>query len=277
MSIVRTTEARRGCGYRKEGGLYLMGGRPSMACGKLPRRLDVCPTCHGGIKQSRGWTWIEPAPFFLDVKCDQTFPHADGTDHPLSEKGCLRCPLFDDNVILSAALRVQAGLLWIGEGFYPTPADFLAEGVAQGLSRRISALPKDFKVGTTRIFLAHPKAAPGWDDELGEFTDDGTGMGPGMFSSFVAEEVHYVVTEEEAEAYEAAEGLSLYVFETQQVAEARGTVQEIEADVAAVKKLRKLERQGITLVLPTRIDEHGQTVDEDGNLIGQPMEELPAY
>ena len=51
-------EARRGCGYRKVGGLYLMGGTGGMPCCKMPIPLHVCPTCHGGIKQTRGWSWI---------------------------------------------------------------------------------------------------------------------------------------------------------------------------------------------------------------------------
>ena len=56
-------EARRGCGYRKVGGLYLMGGTGGMPCCKMPIPLHVCPTCHGGIKQTRGWSWIDPQPW----------------------------------------------------------------------------------------------------------------------------------------------------------------------------------------------------------------------
>jgi len=48
----------------------------------------------------------------------------------------------------------KAGLLWIGEKFYKTPADFQKEGVAMGFSRRIKALPRGFKVGE-RVALHH--------------------------------------------------------------------------------------------------------------------------
>jgi len=51
----------------------------------------------------------------------------------------------------------KAGLLWIGEKFYKTPADFEREGVQMGLSRRISAIPRNFKVGETWVLLAHSK------------------------------------------------------------------------------------------------------------------------
>ena len=52
----------------------------------------------------------------------------------------------------------SAGLLWIGEKFYKTPAEFDAEAMQLGVSRRIHAIPRQFKVGETWILLAHPKA-----------------------------------------------------------------------------------------------------------------------
>lgn len=282
MSIFRTTETRRGCGYRKEGGLYLMAGKPAQVCGKFPVPLSVCPTCHGGIKQSRGWTWFEPAPFFMDLICKDQPQVGMGVGGSATDpiNQCPGCPVTHDMVLLSAALRVKAGLLWIGEGFYPTPGDFLAEGVAQGLSRRISALPKDFRVGVTRIFFAHPKAYPGWDEETGEFVDPETephlynceSKGPGIFGSFVAEEVHYIVTAEEAELYELAKGMTLEEFEGCE--SSVGLEVDLERGTAhknIVAGLRKKVRQGITLVLPTRVDDHGQTVDQDGNPTGEPL------
>lgn len=132
-------EQKRGCGYRKVGGLYLVSGGAGVPCDRLPIELSVCPCCHGGIKQSRGWTWIDVAMLV-------------GGDHgvPCLDSGF--CPLCHDVKQLG-----KAGLLWIGEKFYPTPADFDREGVAMGISRRISAIPRNFKVGETWILLAHPK------------------------------------------------------------------------------------------------------------------------
>lgn len=59
-----TNEPRRGCGYRKEGGLYLVGGGLSAPCGRLPIPLTVCPVCNGGIHPARGWTWVSPRALF---------------------------------------------------------------------------------------------------------------------------------------------------------------------------------------------------------------------
>jgi hypothetical protein len=56
---------------------------------------------------------------------------------------------------------LRAGLLWIGAAFYPTPEAFMEEAQRMGVSRRISAVPRDFKVGETWVALAHPKAIPG--------------------------------------------------------------------------------------------------------------------
>jgi hypothetical protein len=64
-------EPKRGCGYRKVGGLYLVVMGAGRHCGKMPIRAEVCPTCNGGIKPTRGWTWIDPAPLFADRPCDR--------------------------------------------------------------------------------------------------------------------------------------------------------------------------------------------------------------
>src|SRR5262249_34673856 len=109
-------EPKRGCGYRKVGGKYLVGGGYAVHCDRLPIPLSVCPCCHAGIKQSRGWTWVDVAMLV-------------GGEH----KDCLdgfTCPLCQ-----STDKMGKAGLLWIGEKFYPTPADFEREGVQMGLSR----------------------------------------------------------------------------------------------------------------------------------------------
>ncbi len=47
MAMIKTVinEPKRGCRYRKEGGLYLVSGRGAQVCGKLLIPLDVCPTC----------------------------------------------------------------------------------------------------------------------------------------------------------------------------------------------------------------------------------------
>lgn len=134
-----SVEARRGCGFRKIGGLYFVGGGPGVVCDRLPIPLEICPTCGHGIKQTRGFTWIELEPLVggLHPDCKDDFP----------------CPL-----CMRPDSLGRCGLLWIGERFYKTPLDFDREAAELGISRRISALPRGFVVGETWIVFAHPKA-----------------------------------------------------------------------------------------------------------------------
>ena len=135
-----SVEAKRGCGFRKVGGLYLVDDEAGRICGMLPLEMSVCPTCHAGIKQSRGWTWINAAKMFADVECK------------LGTSNCASCAASQFETM------DKVGLLWIGKKFYPTVEHFTQEAQAQGISRRLSAIPRDFVVGETWVFLAHPEA-----------------------------------------------------------------------------------------------------------------------
>ena len=137
-------EQKRGCGWRKVGGIYLVSEGTGSPCCKLPIRLHVCPTCDQGIKQTRGWSWIDPQPWLVG-EC---------------KTSAMWCPAADP-----ARLGDKVGLLWIGEKFYPTSADFVNEGHSMGWSRRIKVIPRGFKVGEHYIFLAHPKVFRGFADD----------------------------------------------------------------------------------------------------------------
>jgi len=184
-------EAKRGCGYRKVGGIYLVGGEGMHPCDRLPIELTVCPCCGGGIKQTRGWTWIDPVKLL-------------GDDHPICKGGCgcnRGCPVCFPSLHFPDGKK--AGLLWIGEQFYPTPADFLAEGVAQRISRRISAIPRDFKIGETYVFFAHPKviAKPKVTAQNGLFSDSQDAVevewAPAIFSGFMPSRIERIVLDSE--------------------------------------------------------------------------------
>lgn len=139
-------EAKRGCGYRKVGGLYLVASPAGFSCCRLPLPLKVCPCCNQGIKQARGWTWIDPVQMFGPLlECKAPFP----------------CPAADPS-----RMGATIGLLWIGEQFYPTPEHFMREANMQGISRRLAAVPKGFKAGETWVAFAHPKGM--LDDAAGE-------------------------------------------------------------------------------------------------------------
>ena len=121
-------EPKRGCGYRKAGGLYLVCDEPGMPCCQMPILLHVCPTCSQGIKQARGWQWIDPRPF-VPGSCSRADP---------------TCPLANP-----ARMGDRVGLIWIGTQFYPTPEHFTVEAERLGISRRIKTIPRGFKVGKT--------------------------------------------------------------------------------------------------------------------------------
>jgi hypothetical protein len=134
-------EAKRACGYRKVGGLYLMGGKLALPCCKMPILLDVCPTCHAGIKQSRGWQWIDIHPFIAATQCRLT---------------TMQC------VLEAPAIPPKVGLIWIGTAFYKTPADFANEAARMGVSRRIQSIPRGFRLGLDWVMFAHPHMRKIW-------------------------------------------------------------------------------------------------------------------
>lgn len=138
-------EKERGCGFRKAGGLYLMSGKASAPCGKLPFELTICPCCSAGIKPCRSWTWIDAAKLMRNIRC--TLQTA------MASQGCPDCPVGSANL----QNMTHVGLLWIGEKYYPTPAKFLEEANRLGVSRRLPAIPNDFVVGETWVLYAHRK------------------------------------------------------------------------------------------------------------------------
>ena len=167
-------EARRGCGYRKVGGMYLMGAPGGFSCDRLPIMLTVCPCCSAGIKPTRGWTWIFPHNLFQGdhVPC-------------FCEEWCPVCrPM---------KMGRKAGLLWVGEQFY-SPKEFAREAGALGVSRRLSALPRGLVLGRTWVLMAHRKAAL-HPTPNGLFK---TKPGPGIFYAFKPTRIDKIITETQA-------------------------------------------------------------------------------
>ena len=147
-------EQKRKCGYRKIGGLYLCSDGAGERCHRLPFPLDVCPVCHSGIKQARGWTWLDWVAVAGPADCVKMMIH------------CSRCPVCSPTLIglahdkdgnVEAGVYNRVGLLWVGDKFY-TPANFTQEAEEMGVSRRIAAVPQGFKLGEHFVMLAHPKA-----------------------------------------------------------------------------------------------------------------------
>jgi len=166
-------ERKRGCGYRKVGGVYLVAGGISEPCHRLPFPLQVCPVCKSGIKQARGWTWIEPGPMF--GRCETESSH------------CITCAACMPPV-------GEHGLMWVGAKFY-TPESFTLEAKTMGVSKRIAAVPNNLRLGETWVYLAHPEAAP---------LEDGD-RGPGIFTVFKPTRIELIITQSQYDAMDADE------------------------------------------------------------------------
>ena len=192
--VVVSIERARGCGYRKPAkdgvGIYLVGDGLGEPCGLLPYPLEVCACCGGGIKATRGWTWVTPQLLFRsDVLSKLAGEERECELSGMVRLGrrpkmpaCTRCPIGNP----PAGLH---GLLWIGEKFYAKPDEFMREAGAQGVSRKIKAVPKGFKLGETWVLLAHRKAVRNPATGEREF--------PGIFTMFKPRGVDLVIKDED--------------------------------------------------------------------------------
>lgn len=169
MQVETRYERKRGCGFRKPGRMYLVSGGLSRECGRLPIQPDVCPTCGTGVKPARGWTWIMVEPLASEHRCT------------LPADVCGACAL--------GGRIKRAGLLWVGEKFYATPAEFTREAAEMGVSRCISAIPRDFELGETWVLFAHRKCIE---------NPDGS-WSAGVFHAFKPTAIEYVVKPDDPE------------------------------------------------------------------------------
>ena len=219
------SEAKRGCGYRKVGGLYLVSGKLGVPCCKMPIPLCICPACGQGIKQARGWTWVSPTLLFGIGGC-------------IEDRGTI-CPAANPTL-----LGERAGLLWIGKAFYKTPDEFQAEAATLGVSRRIASVPRGFEVGKTWVLFAHPEAVQ---------TDEGKKAG--IFRIFLPERIEKIVKQSDYDRARNAYNVR---------AEEAYAPQPWEPETDELKKLLDSydsdRKRGITWVREQR-HEHGKLVE----------------
>lgn len=191
-------EAMRGCGYRKVGGLYVVGEGIQASCDRLPYELKICPTCGGGVKFSRGWSWINWLKY-AGVHAEEPLDHlVDIRQNCRCQPGCPVCNPYQH--------PQPYGLLWVGESNY-TPENFTAEAMAMGVSKRIPCSgklptgPHQLKLGKTWILLAHIKAGGTRQEEV-EDKDGNTFLKtvgiPGVFYAFRPTRLEYLIWEKEA-------------------------------------------------------------------------------
>jgi hypothetical protein len=156
-------ESIRGCGYRKVGGLYVVGGGFGIKCDRLPYELETCPACGSGIKFTRGFQWLDWSKY-----AGQHF----------DESGC-RC--MDTCPVCHPATHYQPyGLMWVGSEY--TPESFAGEAAYLGVSKRIPSnqIPRKLKLGESWIILAHNYAC-GTRKNADTGADEGI---PGVFYAF---------------------------------------------------------------------------------------------
>jgi len=165
------TDVKRGCGWRKPGGLYLIGFGHAEPCHLLPIPVEACPCCGNGIKFSRGITWID-AQVFLKDKCLKSPGPKDFRRH------CCICSFCSPD-------SDTYGLMWVGEKYY-TPESFIAEADKYGVCKRIPFYPKKLilesegdEFDESFVMLAHIKACNGK---------------PGIFYGFSPIRVEKVIT-----------------------------------------------------------------------------------
>jgi hypothetical protein len=244
-------EPKRGCGFRKVGGLYLVGGELMEPCDRLPFELGVCRCCGGGIKPARGWTWIEPAKLFYGNH-EPTICHcqirsarnilSEFNENRRAEKVFdpvmfrAKCPACEPLSVFGP--NGQAGLLWIGEKFY-TPQSFNQEALDLGISRRINSIPRDFVLGKTYVFFAHRKAVELNDQALDDPDDEK--FKPGIFAGFLPKRIEKIVKQSDFEIW--ATGLTL----SEEMRE-RWAAALVDKEKAIYKQFERDAKKGITFV-----------------------------
>lgn len=198
-------EAARGCGHRKVGAMYLVGMGLAKPCDRLPFELpEICPCCGAGIKQVRGWTWIDPDKLLGGV---HMVPVEPGPPNSLNanlavaaEQGGSQfiklCPENKCPVCRPLRLGKRCGLLWVGKTSY-TPGSFIKEALDMGVSKRIGHIPKDLVLGETWVLLGHPETCPPAGKV--EFGQDLPQARPGIFYAFQPTAIEKIVTESQSE------------------------------------------------------------------------------
>lgn len=173
-------EQKRGCGFRKIGGLYLVGEGMPVGCDRLAHNLDVCPTCNQGIKFTQGFAWVDGKALF-NGKCSGS--------SPCHDRGCPLC--IDTNQL------ERCGLMWVGAKFY-TPQRFIEEASKMGISKRIGHIPRGLELGKTWVLLAHKQAGARVIDTKETLTGKKKVEVPAIFYAFRPQRVEKIITEKQS-------------------------------------------------------------------------------
>ena len=138
MAIRKEQKTRRGCGYRKAGGLYLVGPPFGSVCDRLAFKLVPCPVCGHEQKFNRGIMQATGIEIFHQSHDEERISkvakkaaagYADdlNTDDiaALVKDGYIKCEC-PENCPVCYPTREAAGLMWVGKGYY-SPESFSRE------------------------------------------------------------------------------------------------------------------------------------------------------
>ena len=225
MGKIFTGEPKRGCGFRKLGGIYLVSDPGAqLPCHVMPYPLLPCECCGLTVPFSRGYGWVRPRYFTADCKntdcpahrqCVFTMPNridcpaCDATGKVFSaDLATVAADLGIEDDFESAVCRTcggtgnmvgKVGLMWVGREFYPKGSDFVNEAVSLGVSKRIPTVPRNLVLGKTWVMLARkndtecPVCSKTAD---GEFCDacEGTRKVSIVFYAFRPTRIEMIVT-----------------------------------------------------------------------------------
>jgi hypothetical protein len=172
------SEAKRGCGYRAIGGLYLVSDAgEQVSCDALPLQLLPCGCCgfepfrNRGVQKLRAKyiDMISVEKHWLDTPEDRMEELKMWKDR---KKLCSCGP---DCPLCFPAEGQSYGLMFVGSTYY-TPKSFVQEAREMGVSKRIADIPKGLELGKTWILLAHKKVPV--LDGRGTYLERGEGILP---------------------------------------------------------------------------------------------------
>lgn len=154
-------EEKRGCGWRKIGGAYLVGEGLAETCDALPLDLEPCGECGYTVPFSRGIQEIHSG--YLTSKVEKAHEKQGGLC-----RDSFPCP------ICGSGLPRKIFLMFVSQEYY-TLESFISEARKLGVSKRIApqCIPKNFLLGRDWIFLAHKRVlfrpydgSSGWKEDV---------------------------------------------------------------------------------------------------------------
>lgn len=160
------SEEKRGCGYRKIGGLYLTGDPGiTLICDGLPLALEPCGCCGFVPPFSRNLQKIQAQYISQAEKKKHTTINVDELAQGIEHRDLsvivgesMKCSCPPDCPICSTVRgfleHEPFGLMFVGKKFY-SPRSFIQEAENMGVCKRIPDVPKWLRLGETWVLLAH--------------------------------------------------------------------------------------------------------------------------